>query len=148
MPTFSDIYNKNARPAYNSGTPGQYTGTEGIKDLQHWLKRDSSVEAAPSNKVVTFDIFGVQLVLVPWQVWQRAIQRTTGVRPTTPSATAKPASQQTGPERNAALWSMCFLRTVLVPISPLFPCLPLSSRLVFAVFCTASGAQEKQTPLT
>ncbi|KAL3661829.1 hypothetical protein V7S43_013123 [Phytophthora oleae] len=63
MPTFSDIYNKNAPSAFKSGTPGHYTGTESIKNLADAsgstcgnTDANAAAVAAPSNGVVTFDI--------------------------------------------------------------------------------------------
>ncbi|OWZ06287.1 hypothetical protein PHMEG_00021480 [Phytophthora megakarya] len=74
MPTFSDIYNKNAPSAFKDGTPGPYTGTEGIKDLADAAgstcgKTDTKAApvAAPSNGVVTFDISAVHIG--PCELW-------------------------------------------------------------------------------
>ncbi|KAL4162730.1 hypothetical protein PRNP1_003262 [Phytophthora ramorum] len=74
MPTFSDIYNKNAPSAYKSGTPGQYTGTEGIKDLADVAgstcgntDADAAAVTAPSNDLVTFDVSAVHIG--PCELW-------------------------------------------------------------------------------
>ncbi|GMF34180.1 unnamed protein product [Phytophthora lilii] len=74
MPTFSDIYNKNAPSAYKNGTPGQYTGTEGIKDLADAAgstcgntDANAAALAAPSNGLVTFDISAVHIG--PCELW-------------------------------------------------------------------------------
>jgi hypothetical protein len=74
MPTFSDIYNKNAPSAYKSGTPGQYTGTEGIKDLADAAgstcgstDANAAAVAAPSNDLVTFDVSAVHIG--PCELW-------------------------------------------------------------------------------
>ncbi|KAG1699041.1 hypothetical protein DVH05_014413 [Phytophthora capsici] len=68
MPTFLDIYNKNAPSAFKTGTPGPYTGTGSTKTLADAAgstcgNTDASATAipAPSNGVVTFDISAVHI---------------------------------------------------------------------------------------
>ncbi|RLN47001.1 hypothetical protein BBJ29_008816 [Phytophthora kernoviae] len=74
MPTFADIYNKNAPSAFKSGTPGQYTGSEGIKDLADAAgsicgntDANATAQTAPSNGQVTLDISAVHIG--PCEVW-------------------------------------------------------------------------------
>ncbi|KAG7378353.1 hypothetical protein PHYPSEUDO_010233 [Phytophthora pseudosyringae] len=74
MPTSSDIYNKNAPSGYKSGTPGQYTGAQSIKDLVGAsgstcgnTAASAAAVTAPSNGAVTFDISAVHIG--PCELW-------------------------------------------------------------------------------
>lgn len=71
---FNDIYNKNAPSAYKSGTPGQYTGSDVIRDLANAAGSNcgntdgnAAVQPVPSDGLVTFDISAVHIG--PCEVW-------------------------------------------------------------------------------